>query len=103
MGTIGDLIYPYALHILQSVSIQSSFILIGQYANAPSVTTYKSVFLTTEIVDTKVIETTETRLEEANIEKDVYTSSIKRSFLHVLISKLYREKTKDKNVYLQSN
>ncbi|WP_422861966.1 AraC family transcriptional regulator [Flagellimonas sp. W118] len=36
---------------------------------------------------------------ETELEKDPYTSGIKRSFLHVLISKLYREKTKDKTVF----
>lgn len=36
---------------------------------------------------------------ETELEKDSYTSSIKRSLLHVLISKFYREKTNDKSVF----
>lgn len=35
---------------------------------------------------------------EIKHEKDVYSSSIQRSLLQVLTSKLYREKTKDKNI-----
>lgn len=35
--------------------------------------------------------------KEARLDTDTYSSSIKRSLLHILISKLYREQTKDKN------
>ena len=36
---------------------------------------------------------------ENRLENDAYTSSIKRSLLHIIISKLSREKIKDKNVF----
>jgi len=37
--------------------------------------------------------------DEVHLEIDTYSSSIKRSLLHVLISKLYREKTKTSDIY----
>ncbi|MFS4494320.1 AraC family transcriptional regulator [Maribacter sp. 2308TA10-17] len=66
--------------------------LFNELLESPKIELNASLFSEVEIILSQLY-------LETGLEKDAYTSSIKRSLLHVLVSKLYREKTKDKNVF----
>ncbi len=65
--------------------------LFNELIESPKIELSISLFLEVEIILNQI------RIE-SKLENDLYTSSIKRSLLHVLITKLYREKRKDKNI-----
>nr|WP_298518695.1 helix-turn-helix transcriptional regulator [uncultured Kordia sp.] len=66
--------------------------LFNELIESPKIEVNASTFLEIEII-------LEQLNNEMNVEKDLYTSSVKRSLLHILLSKIYREKVKDKKVY----
>ncbi len=69
--------------------------LFNELIGSPKIHLEKKMFTEVEII-LKFIK------NEILLERDTYTSTILRSFLNVLTSKLYREKTRNKDVFLNS-
>ena len=76
-------------HIGKKDSLKS-LQLFNELLESPKIQLSKSMYSEVETI-LKQLNT------EIQLEKDAHSSSIKRSLLHVLISKLYREKTLDRN------
>lgn len=66
--------------------------LFNELIESPKIQLNASLFREIEIILEQIY-------KESKLKNDTYTSSIKRSLLHVLISKLFREKSKNKDAF----
>lgn len=66
--------------------------LFNELLESPKIQLSKPLFIEIETILQQI-------KNETEIKKDTYSSSIKRGLLHVLVSKLYREKTRGKEAF----